>query len=238
MHRDPDMVEIERIICARADVLVATSEPVASHLGKLSPREVHIITNGADFEHFTANPPARGRHRYSLPGKREDRAVYVGSFDRRFDGEMLRQAARTLADKQFILVGPGGRSIAAALSTPNITSPGAIDYAELPQLLSQCAVGLLPMSSDPANDGRSPMKLYEYVAAGLSIAATSTVELRRHSLATLCLSGKGTPFATAVSQAFDRARDLSLLNAARAAASNEDWAIKADTLLELVGRGD
>jgi teichuronic acid biosynthesis glycosyltransferase TuaH len=94
------------------------------------------------------------------------------------------------------------------------------------------------MSSDPANDGRSPMKLYEYVAAGLSIAATSTVELRRHSLATLCLSGKGTPFATAVSQAFDCARDLSLLNAARAAASNEDWAIKADTLLELVGRGD
>ena len=44
-------------------------------------------------------------------------------------------------------------------------------------MLSRYRVGLLPLSDDPANDGRSPMKLYEYLAAGLNVLCRSTTAL-------------------------------------------------------------
>ncbi len=234
MRRDPTLDDAERLICEYADALIATSEPVASHLRQMIGRDVHVITNGVEFSHFAgtqsiraATPPD------NLPGTRDNRALYVGSFDRRLDSQVLAQTAREMPEKQFILVGPGGRAAAASMTLRNVYSPGAVNYGSLPVLMRQCAVGLLPMSRDPSNDGRSPMKLYEYVAAGLPVAATGTQELRRVELPTLYLAPERGSFSAAVRQAFRCASDQPMLDAARTRARGEDWSIKAQTLLRV-----
>jgi len=234
MRRDPTLDDAERLVCERADALIATSEPVASHLRQMIGRDVHVITNGVEFSHFAGTQPSRaGSPPDMLPGTRANRALYVGSFDRRLDDQMLAQTAREMPEMQFILVGPGGRAAAASMMLRNVYSPGAVDYGSLPSLMRQCAVGLLPMSRDPSNDGRSPMKLFEYVAAGLPVAATGTAELRRVELTTLCLAPEPGTFASAVRQAFRCASDQSMLDAARTRAQGEDWSIKAQTLLRV-----
>jgi glycosyltransferase involved in cell wall biosynthesis len=230
---DPTIVDAEKSLCARADLLVATSEPVADHLRTISKREVHVITNGVEYEHFS-RPSVEYEPRFKLPGIRGDRAVYVGAFDKRFDRDALREAALMLPRKQFILCGPGGRSVAAALDKSNVTALGAVPYAELPQLLSECAVGLLPLSAEPSNSGRSPMKLFEYAAAGLAVAATATTALRLQILPTLRLTDANCSFAGAVSEAFERAADAKLVNASREIANSECWTRKAQHLLDLV----
>jgi glycosyltransferase involved in cell wall biosynthesis len=234
MRRDPTLDDAERLVCEYADALIATSEPVASHLRQMIGRDVHVITNGVEFSHFAGTefrPAATLLDK--LPGTRDNRALYVGSFDRRLDSQVLAQTALEMPEKQFILVGPGGRAAAASMTLPNVYSPGAVNYGSLPILMRQCAVGLLPMSRDPSNDGRSPMKLYEYVAAGLPVAATGTVELRRVELPTLCLAPERGSFSAAVRQAFRYASDQSMLAAARTRAEGEDWSIKAQTLLRV-----
>ena len=52
-RNDPAIEAAERRICARADVLLATSEPVAAHLRQLSNRPVQVLTNGVEFERFS-----------------------------------------------------------------------------------------------------------------------------------------------------------------------------------------
>jgi glycosyltransferase involved in cell wall biosynthesis len=235
LRNDPKIVDAERLLCAHARVLVATSERVAAHLELLSGKPVHIITNGVDFEHFAAatdstHPPGQ----FDLPGTRAQRAVYVGAFDRRLSRVAIESAARRLQDKRFILAGPGSLELAGELALPNVVALGAVAYSRLPALLKECAVGLLPLSGDAANEGRSPMKLYEYAAAGAAVAATRTAELERTRLPTLCIARAEDEFHLAVAVAFERSTDEGLVCETRELARQEGWQGKAAQLLSLV----
>ena len=232
MRGDDRISDLEREICRRADVLIGTSDAVAAHLRTLSGRSVHVIGNGVDYEHFAnaRTQPVMPE----LPGERSTRAIYVGAFDDRLSGAALRAAATALPGRHFLLAGPGSERVAGALALPNIHALGAIEYQRLPVLLHECAVGLLPFSQNAANAGRSPMKLYEYAAAGLCVAATSTLRPGASPLPTLCIAANGDAFATAVAQAFECAGDAALVQSARARARAEDWSAKASELLRLL----
>jgi teichuronic acid biosynthesis glycosyltransferase TuaH len=230
MSGDSSILAVERDLCRRADVLIGTSEGVAAHLRSLSGRPVHVIGNGVEYDHFAAPHDTA----LPLPAERESRAIYVGAFDHRFSAPAVRAAALTMPRKHFLLAGPGGERVAAALGLPNIHALGAIDYRNLPALLGSCAVGLLPFSESAANAGRSPMKLYEYAAAGLCVAATSSLRAGSSPIPTLCCSRTDAEFPAAVAQAFERAGDGPLVERARALARAEDWSAKASELLRLL----
>nr|MDP9114717.1 glycosyltransferase [Acidobacteriota bacterium] len=169
-----------------------------------------------------------------LPGVRETRAVYVGSFDDRFGSDALSAAALRLPDINFILIGPGSDRAAMTIELSNITSLGPVAYAKLPAILAQCSVGLLPLSRHAANAGRSPMKLYEYAAAGLTVAATNTPELSRRALSTLSLSEDDLGYEAAVRRAFRQAADTALVELGRQEAARESWASKTTHLLDIL----
>jgi teichuronic acid biosynthesis glycosyltransferase TuaH len=230
MRADPKIACAERILCDRASALVATSAPVAKHLEQISGRSARVISNGVDVEHFASPRRHLTAPVTDLPGTRAERAVYVGAFDSRFGREAFGAAVRGWPDKHFVLAGPGSERIAADFPHSNVLALGAVPYALLPSLLHQCAVGLLPLSGEASNMGRSPMKLYEYVVAGLSVAATRTPELRRRDVPTLVLADGAAEFCAAVGRAFQRARDAALLDQARLLASSESWDRKAQEL--------
>lgn len=232
MRGDDSILEVERELCGRADLLIGTSEAVAEHLRALSGRPVHIIGNGVDYEHFAVARAAQTPP--ELPGERSARAIYVGAFDDRFCVSALRAAAIKLPYAHFLLAGPGSDRIASGIGLPNIHGLGAVEYRRLPALFAQCAVGLLPFSRNAANSGRSPMKLYEYAAAGLCVAATSSMRPGATLMPTLCVAGTEDSFPGAVTQAFERASDAALVVRARELARAEDWNAKADELLRLM----
>ncbi len=240
MRGDDRIVDLEQDLCRRANVLIGTSDVVATHLRALSGRTVHVIGNGVDYEHFAA--ARAGEDPRGLPGERATRAIYVGAFDGRFSTDALRAAARALPRIHFLLAGPGGDRVAGALRLPNVLALGPVDYLRLPAVLGACAVGLLPFSQDSANAGRSPMKLYEYAAAGLAIAATSTLRSGASFPPTLCVAADEGAFPAAVAHAFVLAADESRVQRARELARAEDWNAKAGELLRLLepamARGD
>ncbi len=234
MTNDPTILRAERVLCLRADLLVATSNVVAQHLWRLCGRHVHVITNGVDLREVSDPKPPLPTPGLRLPGRRQQRAVYVGSFDDRFGIGALRAAAESLPDKEFILIGPGSTMASKAINKSNVTALGPVPYSRLPSILAQCAIGLLPLSAHPANAGRSPMKLYEYAAAGLPVAATSTEELSRRILATLSLAESDKEFPEAVHRAFEQSTDGALVEAGRQEARRESWVAKSRELLDLL----
>jgi teichuronic acid biosynthesis glycosyltransferase TuaH len=234
MRNDSKILDAERSICASAWLLVATSVRVAEHLQRLSGKKAHVVANGVDFEHFTQTASVPVGSELALPGRQEDRAVYVGAFDQRFGAEALKKAATKLPDKTFILIGPGANEFAGSLHMDNVVSLGPIRYEVLPQILQRCSVGMLPMSSHASNDGRSPMKFYEYAAAGLCVAASTSHELRRRKLPTLFLAGSDDAFPSTVLQAFDNSKHGERRTDARLIAKAESWQGKAELLLKLM----
>jgi hypothetical protein len=232
MRDDSRIADAERLLCRRADVIIATSERVATHLHELSGRHVEVIGNGVSYSRF-ATPQPLSPVLAPLPGERARRAIYVGAFDARFCAQSLCAAADGLRTHTFVLAGPGSERVATTLARPNIHATGAVPFESLPGLLQSCAVGLLPFSANGANAGRSPMKLFEYAAAGLSVAASSVFQpgVATPSLAVAASDGD---FARAVCAAFESAADAGQIERGRAVARAEDWGAKATLLLRLI----
>ena len=170
--------DIERALVARVDCVIATSEPVAQRVRDHGRANVMLFENGVEFAHMSHPVPAPAEYSRLRPR----RAVYAGAIDNRFDVALLLELARARPDVEFVLIGSGTAVVEIAASRlANVHLFGTRPYADLPGYLQHASVGLLPFNAHPANAGRSPMKYYEYAAAGLPIAASLTPELaRRH----------------------------------------------------------
>lgn len=168
----PDGVKnaMQQRILDRADGVIATSDEVLRGLGPLRLPSL-VLENGADTARFTPQV-AEDRPRVA-------RCVYVGALDARFDWEQIEAWALARPDIEFVIAGPRGRPPRPVPSNVDIVGP--VPYAEVPALLHTARVGLLPLSDSPLNAGRSPMKLYEYLAAGLVVVARETPGIRGSS---------------------------------------------------------
>jgi glycosyltransferase involved in cell wall biosynthesis len=178
MH-DRGIVDVlERRLIAAADCAMATSEPVARRLRELGAGRPVLIENGAEVAHF-ARPAARPPE-YEAAGP--SRVVFAGAIDFRFDAELVVRLAKARPAVEFVIIGSGtGTATLAAAALRNIRLLGPRPYALLPAYLQHARAGLLPLNGHPANAGRSPMKLYEYAAAGIPVLATRTEDLARRA---------------------------------------------------------
>jgi glycosyltransferase involved in cell wall biosynthesis len=155
------------------DGVLATSAVVAEALRERYPAQRYrVVENGAQIAHFTAGVT-------QWPDRRD--AVYVGALDRRFDWPTVAALARSIPSVRIDIFGPPATRPPALPG--NVRLAGPIDYADLPRTLARYRVGLLPLSDYPTNSGRSPMKLYEYLASGLNVLTRATAPITAHPLA-------------------------------------------------------
>lgn len=180
--------------------LIAMSDPIKDNLLRIGAKEVLKIENGVDYELFST--PMALPNEIALT--HANIAVYVGAFDNRFSLAHILSAAKLNLEVEFLLIGPASSEIQKLTSGyPNIRWLGPVDHHILPSILQRCKVGLLPLSTHPANQGRSPMKIYEYAAAGLPVVATTTNELQSRSLPFVSLCNTPIEFAKCIEQTFD-----------------------------------
>ena len=189
---NPLVRRLERRILGAASGVVSASLPVAEHVRALSPYRLPelVLPNGVEYEHFAAPAP--------LP---------------------LEYAAALLPRVHFVLVGPG-RPPTGARRAANLHCLGPRPYVSVPGYLQHAAVGLLPLGEHPANRGRSPMKLYESLAAGLPVAARDTPELRRRELPFVHLYAAPADFPRLVERLLGEPPDAT---GARAVAREHAW---------------
>ena len=164
MKGDPVIIQAERHLLARCAAVISTSHPVLQHALNLRPGLPSLLLeNGVDHDHFstqTDEPP-------ELKDIPHPRISYVGAIDFRFDVELLGALSRRLPQAHFVLIGEGPcMTQIAELQRPNIHLLGPRPYRDVPSYLQFSDVGLLPFVDNLVNSGRSPMKLYEYGAAG------------------------------------------------------------------------
>lgn len=225
-YPDPGTRAAERQIAHRADGFVATSEPVLAHLRAMdAAKPALLLENGVEYEHF-ATPVAAPAEYAAIAAPR---LVYVGALDERFDFDGVAGLARQMPAANIVLVGPPGPLARKAAGLPNIHLLGPRPYATLPGYLQHASAGLLPLSDHPANSGRSPMKLYEYAAAGLPVVARATPELLRRAEPFLRLYAAPQDMATTTAAALAVASDPA---SAQARARSYSWTARARTLLE------
>jgi teichuronic acid biosynthesis glycosyltransferase TuaH len=206
-------------VLERAQALVATSSLVMDDLRQQRPELPHLVLeNGVEWAAFAGAAQA---HRVG--------AVYVGAIDHRFDWAAVAAVATILDPQPVIIAGPVRTDVP---DLPlNVEIVGPVRYADVPTLLGGSTIGLLPFNEALVNEGRSPMKYFEYLAAGLFIVGRVTTELRRRDAPGVYLYEGHTSIVAAVRAAMVSSKPN--IAGARVAAGH-DWVKKAERLERFV----
>jgi len=179
----------ERRFAGRADLVIASSPALAERMRGISSR-VLFAPNVADTGMFaTALDP--GPVDAQLAALPEPRIVFVGAIaEKKLDFGLLDGVAAARPDWTIALIGPvglgdPGTNVTALAARPNVHLLGARAQAALPDVLRGAAVGLIPYRRSRLTESIFPMKVYEYLAAGLPVVATGVPALANHEGVTL-----------------------------------------------------
>lgn len=160
--------EDERALLAGAELVVVSSTALEREARKHA-KNVLLLRNGCDYEHFSATPRAGG-----------PRPVigYYGAISDWFDVEVVAALAARRPDWDFLLIGATyGANVSPLTALPNVTMPGERPYAELPRWLGVMDVAMIPFRRIALTEATNPVKVYEMLAAGKPVVSVPIPEV-------------------------------------------------------------
>ncbi|WP_058308625.1 glycosyltransferase [Gracilibacillus massiliensis] len=174
-----EILTYEKKIASISNGIVGTSQPVLNHLKSLNDKiPSKVLENGVEYNHF-ANQTTQPKEYNGITGLK---VVYAGAVDERLDISAIEFLAQKLTNVSVIIIGPDSKNKLDKLRKyNNVHILGPRPYSKLPAYLEHADIGILPLSDHFSNTGRSPMKLYEYGAAGIPVVVTATPELLRRN---------------------------------------------------------
>jgi glycosyltransferase involved in cell wall biosynthesis len=227
------IARLEAACVARIDALVSPSLAALERLAPHQPNAV-LVANYPRLDDTTRVPPWHDRQRA---------ACYVGAITR-VRGAHVLVDAMAHADAELYLAGvispPELRlELERSAGWPRVRYVGRVGPERVPELLARARVGVIPLLPIPNYRDAYPVKLFEYLAAGLPVVATD-VPLWRTLLAAhdcgICVPpASPRRLAEAMTELLDdddRARAMGQ-RARRAAEQHYSWQSQADALVAL-----
>jgi teichuronic acid biosynthesis glycosyltransferase TuaH len=154
------------------DGVIVTSDNLAGQKASLNPN-IFIVKNGVDFRLF--RDAVEGQ---SKPGDPKI-VCYTGSIDHRFEAEIIEYCVKNAPEYEFIFVGPVRHKPAAeALANyPNVTFRPPVPPDEIPLIMYNSHVGIIPYTRTHLNKNVYPLKINEYLAVGTPVVMTDFADL-------------------------------------------------------------
>jgi glycosyltransferase involved in cell wall biosynthesis len=185
----------EERFAARADLVLASAPALAARMRRLA-HNVLYAPNVADTELFAGALLRDADHPSDLQmvALPQPRIVFTGAIVAlKLDLALLAELARLRPSWSFALVGPVGpgepdADVSTLEAEPNIHLLGRRSYRQLPDVLRAADAGLIPYARNELTASIFPMKVYEYLAAGLPVLATPLPALEGVSEVTFATS--------------------------------------------------
>ncbi len=221
----------EARLASKAGLVVVTSQALYEAKRKLN-RNIALVTHGVDYEHF-----AKARHvEVAIPPEISElpRPVlgFWGLIENWVDVELLAAIAREKPSWSLALIGPIATDVSAKDGLANVHLLGRRSYEQLPAFAKGFDVGLIPFRVNDLTRAVNPIKLREYLSAGLPVVSTPMPEVQRYEPWVRVASGAA-GFVAACERAIAE-NSSELILERRAAMKKETWQAKIDHLCGLI----
>ncbi len=233
----------EAALVRRADLVVASSLPIAEHLRSIGARRVELVENAADFDIFSAVDPGEGSggDPADLIDIPRPRVGYTGALNRKVDFPLFVRLAERFPGVHFVFVGQPGRLNPAGASAmerlqalTNVHFVGFKVPAELPAYMAAMDVNVMAyrVGDDVWTAGIYPLKLHEYLAVGQPVVSSDLPAVRPFA-DVIRIATSPEDWERGISEALD-GRGVGSTATRRERARQNSWTARAEQLHALV----
>ena len=166
---------MEQALCAKADVVFTTSRPLLERKSAYN-RETHLASHGVDHAHFATALNAGTGIPEDIASLPRPILGFFGLIENWIDLDLLRYLARERPLWSIVLIGKSAVDVTSLKAHPNIHLLGRRPYRDLPGYARAFDVGICPFVSNELTRNINPIKLREYLSAGLPVVASGIPE--------------------------------------------------------------
>lgn len=227
--------ENEYVKCS--DFTITTSSKLKEKLQAFN-NNVHLVPNAADISLFKTvryksfNLPDDIKH----IGSEKKVIGYIGNICHRIDYALLLKIAKQYSNCILLMVGPlntENAMLKELKSLKNVIFTGAKPLNELPDYLHRFNCGLIPFLSNKLTASIYPLKINEYLAAGLQVVSTAFSNDIRDFKSIIFLSETADSFVNNIEHALIKP-DREWLRKSLLFVSNNTWGNRAEQLTQLI----
>lgn len=182
-HPTEAIARMERDLIGKADVLIASSRHLADIKG--NGKKIHFVSHGVNHRHFgRALEITPEEYPADVKNIKKPIIGFYGEINDWLDLKMIHKAAGLKPEWSFVLLGRvavEAGDIGYLSRRPNIHLLGQKKFDELPAYCAAFDVGLIPMKLNDLTVCVHPLKLKEYLAAGLPVVSARLPEVQAYA---------------------------------------------------------
>jgi glycosyltransferase involved in cell wall biosynthesis len=178
LERDT-IVAAERELLQRVDAVFAVNHALADAKRELCPT-TFVAPHGVDHALFAKALAPETVVPEDLARLPKPRIGFYGTLREWVDFDLIATIARARPKWSIVLIGQQLADVSALTGLPNVHLLGPRPHAELPAYCAGFDVGIIPYRAEQRMEFVNPLKLREYLAAGLPVVSTPITEVERY----------------------------------------------------------
>jgi len=175
------IMAMERELINNCDVIIASAQNLADKKA-FDGKEINVVSHGVEHDVFSgALRMSRDEWPRDIRDKTRPIIGFYGEINDWLDLEMLARAAKKRPEWSFVLIGRIAMEVGNIdylLDISNVHWLGQKNYKQLPAYCSAFDVALIPMKINELTLNVNPLKLREYLAAGVPVVSASLPEVK------------------------------------------------------------
>jgi glycosyltransferase involved in cell wall biosynthesis len=224
--------EIEEELFRKADLVIVSAEKLLESKSAFN-QNTFLIRHGVDFAHFRKALDEETKIPDAIANLPRPIIGFHGLLADWIDYDLIVKIAEHFRQGSVVLIGKttvdAEKVIGKVQNLPNVHLLGRQPYADLPNYCKGFDVALNPFAINDLTLAANPLKVREYLAAGLEVVSTAIPEVE---IMNLCRIGRThDEFIAEIERALENPRPkIEISEAVRA----ESWEARVDELREII----
>jgi glycosyltransferase involved in cell wall biosynthesis len=170
------LAKLEEGLLRRADLVIVSADKLYESKVRVNPNTV-LVRHGVDYTHFRKALDPATRVPAEIAGLPRPIIGFFGLIADWVDVGLMADVARHFASGSMVVIGKATTDVSGLSQLPNVRLLGRKPYAELPAYAKAFDVALNPFLINELTLNANPLKVREYLAAGLPVVATPIPEV-------------------------------------------------------------